>query len=164
MRERVERLACELQLSGNVRFVGHQTNIPEWLHTAKLFVLTSDSEGLSLALMEAMMCGLAAVVSGVGDLGDLVEDGVNGFLVKERSGEAFAARIVDLLASPERLRRFSQAARRSAKAHENSRVVERWDKILSFSEPSPSTERDQPFSTEHDEAATHCVPPQRGAE
>ena len=39
-------------------------------------MLTSDSEGLSLALMEAMLCGLPAVVSDVGDLPELVEQGV----------------------------------------------------------------------------------------
>jgi len=50
----------------------------------------SDSEGLSLSLMEAMMCGLLPVVSHVGDLEDLVKDGINGYLVAERTPQEFA--------------------------------------------------------------------------
>ena len=164
MRARLEELAGELELGQNVRFVGHQTNISNWLNTAKLFVLTSDSEGLSLALMEAMMYGLPAVVSHVGDLADLVEEGVNGFLVRERSGEAFAARIVELLANPERLRRFSQAARHSAVAHETARMVQRWNWILTFPESQVSAEQDESLLGERGAAAARCAPRHQGVE
>ena len=56
-------------------FVGHQEDVAAWLSKSRVFVLTSDSEGLSLSMMEAMMCGLPAVVSDVGDLGDLSKMG-----------------------------------------------------------------------------------------
>ncbi len=121
--------ASRLGLGESVRFVGHQRDVERWLRSARAFVLTSDSEGLSLALMEAMLCGLPAVVSDVGDLPELVNHGVNGYLVKERSPEAFAARIRELL-EPGRLAQFSRAARASAERHDVDRVARAWDGIL----------------------------------
>ena len=129
-RARLERLARALGVDRHIRFIGHQRSVNEWLARSKVFVLTSRSEGLSLALMEAMMCGLPAVVSNVGDLADLVEDGVNGYLVDYHSPEAFAVRIAELLADEHKLTSFSEAAHRSALPHEMGRVTRRWEAIL----------------------------------
>ena len=129
-RDELQALSIGLGIGRNVGFVGHQEKVEDWLRRAKVFVLTSDSEGLSLSMVEAMMCGLPAVVSNVGDLGDLVENGVNGFLVPRRSPELFADRLVELLSDEQKLRSFSQAARRSAMRYETSATTERWDRIL----------------------------------
>jgi glycosyltransferase involved in cell wall biosynthesis len=67
-------------------------------------VLTSSAEGLSLAMMEAMACGLPAVVPAVGDLGDVIHDGVTGFLVGDGETGRFVAAIGQLL-DDEALRR-----------------------------------------------------------
>lgn len=128
LREQARRLG----LRESVQFAGHQRDVERWLQSARAFVLTSESEGLSLALMEAMLCGLPAVVSDVGDLPELVEHGRNGFLVGERSPEAFAARILELL-EPARLAACSQAARRSAERYHLNRVALAWDEILGAS-------------------------------
>ena len=130
LRQDLERLVGELGLEQRVVFAGHQTDVDSWLKGAKVFVLTSDSEGLALSLIEAMMCGLPAVVSDVGELGDLVENGVNGYLVPRRSPEAFADRICELLQNGDKLAAFSGAARQAALQHETGRVAHRWDEIL----------------------------------
>ena len=124
-------LAKELGVDKNVSFIGHQNNVEDWLRKAKVFVLMSDSEGLSLSMMEAMMCGLPAVVSHVGDLEDLVEDGINGYLVGERTPERFAAPIIDLLRNKDRLSLFSRAARKSAERYEINAASLLWTQILS---------------------------------
>lgn len=130
LRKSMERLARDLGIADRVEFAGYQDDIPHFLRRARLFVLTSDTEGLALSLMEAMTCGLPAVVSNVGDLGDLVQHGVNGFLVNERTPEAFATRIVELLSDSRRLSAFSHAARQAAMRHQTPRVIEQWDAIL----------------------------------
>ena len=130
LREELRQLAAELCIGRNIDFVGHQDDVENWLRRSKVFVLTSDSEGLSLSMMEAMMSGLPAVVSDVGDLGDLVEDGVNGYLVPRRSPELFANRLVELLTDTRKLKAFSQAARRSALRYETQATIQRWDNIL----------------------------------
>jgi hypothetical protein len=130
LRSELQSLSVSLGIDANVAFVGRQENVEVWLRSSRIFVLTSDSEGLSLSLMEAMMCGLPAVVSDVGDLGDLVEDGVNGYLVPRRSPELFAERLVELLSNEQKLRSFSQAAHRSAMRYETRATIQRWDCIL----------------------------------
>ncbi|HET9315588.1 MAG TPA: glycosyltransferase [Vicinamibacteria bacterium] len=129
----LKRQARELGLADRVIFAGHQSDVEGWLKQARVFVLTSDSEGLSLALMEAMLCGLPAVVSDVGDLPELVEEGVNGFLVAERSPDAFAERMLLLVRSEESLGRFSATARRSAERYGLDHTTRRWDEILAGS-------------------------------
>ncbi|UCD52987.1 MAG: glycosyltransferase family 4 protein [Phycisphaerales bacterium] len=132
LRRELEQQSHDLGIERNVRFGGYLTDdeVVARLRSSKIFVLTSDSEGLSLAMTEAMMCGLPAVVSNVGDLGDLVEDGVNGYLVPRRCPEAFANRLVELLSDPVKLEAFSQAARRTAMRHETQATIHRWDSIL----------------------------------
>jgi len=130
LRDDLESVARELGIEDNVVFAGRQQDVASWLRRSKLFVLTSDSEGLSLSMIEATMCGLPAVVSQVGDLGDLVEDGVNGYLVPRRSPELFADRLVELLSDEVKLTSFSQAARQSAMRYEIQATIERWNNIL----------------------------------
>ncbi len=123
--------AASLGLRDRVEFVGHRADVERWLRQARIFVLTSDSEGLSLALMEGMLCGLPAVVSDVGDLPELVKPGDNGFLVAERTPEAFARPLLDLLEDEEQLRAYSRRARASALRYETGHTTARWDAILS---------------------------------
>ena len=131
LRDELEALSMDLGIDRNVDFIGRHDDVENWLRRAGIFVLTSDSEGLSLSMMEAMMCGLPAVVSNVGDMGDLVENGVNGYLVPRRSPESFAARLVELLCDPEKLETFSRAARQSALQYETQAAIHQWDGILS---------------------------------
>jgi L-malate glycosyltransferase len=133
LRPHLEQLARELGIAGQVSFVGQQRGVEAWLRRAKVFVLTSDSEGLSLSLMEAMVCGLPAVVSEVGDLGDLVKNGINGYLVSDRTPEAFAARLVELLTDAEQRAAFGRAARRAGERYAVGAVTRLWNDILSTS-------------------------------
>ncbi len=134
LREQLACQAAELGITECVHFAGHQQDVERWLRMAKVFVLSSDSEGLSLSLMEAMMTGLPAVVSNVGDLADLVEDGVNGFLVPRRCPEAFADSLEALLTDEQKLATFSVAAHEAAMRHKVSNTVARWDGILAPSD------------------------------
>lgn len=126
----LESLARELGVADRVEFLGHQSDVGSFLNRSKVFVLTSDSEGLALSLMEAMTCGLPAVVSNVGDLGDLVRDGENGFLIDERTPEQFAAGMRELIEDDARWSVFSEHARKSSLKYETPVVVSRWDEIL----------------------------------
>ncbi|MEO0650588.1 MAG: glycosyltransferase, partial [Planctomycetota bacterium] len=66
-RESLERRASEGAGAGRVRFVGLQRDPIPFLRALDLFALTSDTEQMPIALVEAMACGLAAVASDVGD-------------------------------------------------------------------------------------------------
>lgn len=120
-----------LGLSQRVSFIGQRRDVHRWLPRARVFVLTSDSEGLALSLIEAMMAGLPAVVSDVGDMGDLVENSVNGWRVPPEAVQDFADHIIRLLTDRDLYERCAVAARRSAMAYAVSTTRDRWDTILS---------------------------------
>jgi glycosyltransferase involved in cell wall biosynthesis len=130
LRASLEQIARTSGLDGRVRFAGPQARVSDWLRGARVFVLTSDSEGLALSMMEAMMTGLPVIVSNVGDLGDLVEDGVNGYLVPRRHAEKFAARIVEVLSNPARRASLSTAARETALQCALAPISCKWNRIL----------------------------------
>ncbi len=112
-------------------FVGWQQDVHAWLKRSRVFVLTSESEGLSQAMVQAMLCALPVVVSNVGDLGDLVRDGSNGYLVAPASVDAFAEKL-ELLCGDEALRRaLGSRARRDAMRLSTPNVSAQWDGILS---------------------------------
>lgn len=129
-RPSLERMAAELGIEQNVRFAGHQDNVEEWLRRSRILVLTSDSEGLAQVLIQGMMCGLPAVVSDVGDLGDLVNSGVNGYLVNELTPEAFAERFLLLLHDPKHLNELGRTAHQTAMRYEMDNVIRQWDAIF----------------------------------
>jgi glycosyltransferase involved in cell wall biosynthesis len=79
-----------------------------------VFALSSLHEGLSIALIEAMALGKPPVVTSVGGLPELVEDGCHGLLVPPADPPALADGIVSILQDAALARRLGQAARRRA--------------------------------------------------
>jgi glycosyltransferase involved in cell wall biosynthesis len=129
-RAELEELSKALGLQENVHFLGKRDDIENWFKRSKVFLLTSDSEGLSLALIEAMMCGLPAIVSNVGDLADIVEDASNGYLVDSRDPEEFANKMMEILNNENKYREFSIKATESAKRFTIQNTINKWDKVL----------------------------------
>jgi len=109
-RARLEALRKQLGLVERVRFVGQQSNVPEWLAAMDLFVLSSDWEGMSNALLEAMAASLPVVATAVGGTSGVV-DGVTGLLVPPRDPDALAKAIIALLQDRERAEAMGRAGR-----------------------------------------------------
>ena len=96
-RARIERRVSDRDLSSIVHFLGARPDGAELASAFDLSVLCSREEGLPNALLEAMAAGTPVVSTAVGGARDLVEDGVTGFLVPERTPSALAARMVEAL-------------------------------------------------------------------
>lgn len=123
--------ALELGVSGNIDFLGKRDDVWRLLNRAKVFVLTSRSEGMSIAMAEAMSCGVPAVVADVGELGDLISNGVNGWLVPANDIATYAGHIVDLLTDDRKWVGCSQAAIDSALSLMGvDNVARRWGDCL----------------------------------
>lgn len=73
-----------------------RSRVPELLRTFDLYVLPSRQEGLCIAALEAMACGIPIVSTRCGGPEEFVEDGVNGFLVGH-SAEEMASRIAEIV-------------------------------------------------------------------
>lgn len=130
-KKELQRLAKKLHIDADIHFVGWQNNVHTWLQKSRCFVLTSDSEGLSQALIQAMMCGLPAITSDVGDLGDLLQNNENGYLVTELSTEEFSNKFVRLLINDEQYKKFSDHALQNTRKFSVENVEVKWSKIFS---------------------------------
>jgi glycosyltransferase involved in cell wall biosynthesis len=117
-RAELEALRDQLGLAGVVRFRGErrQLDLVAIYQGADLFVLTpritadGDRDGIPNVVVEAMACGLPVVVTDVGGIRELVDDGRNGLVAPPRDVAAIAARLGDLLADVELRRRLGLAA------------------------------------------------------
>lgn len=105
-------LAARLGLAESVHFLGNSSDVIPIVKHCAVCVLSSESEGLSNALLEYLGCGKPAVCTDVGGNTELVRDGENGFVVKVGDIPALADRIDSLLADPALARAMGQRARK----------------------------------------------------
>lgn len=116
--------ACARTRGLRAHFAGRQEQVERYLQAADVFVLASRHEGFGNVIIEALACGLPAVVTPMDGIGAVtVQDGENGFIAD--GPEAIAERIVELLGSPSLAGRLGQAARRSVERRFDSRDVAR---------------------------------------
>jgi glycosyltransferase involved in cell wall biosynthesis len=142
--EEVRSTIVRLGLAENVVVLGMRPDVDACLSQSKVFVLTSRDEGLPIALAEAMMGGSVPVVANVGDSGDLVSHGVNGYLVDPEAIREYVDHVETLLLDPETWGRLSERAIESAKAYVSvERVTELWSRHIRecISRPQPVAAR-----------------------
>jgi glycosyltransferase involved in cell wall biosynthesis len=106
----MRELADSLNLSQVVHFLGYREDIPDLLAAMDIFVLPSYGEGVSLAMLEAMAAGRPVIVSRVGGLPEIVQDGETGLLITPRDPEALAEGLARLLAQPAWARSLGERA------------------------------------------------------
>jgi glycosyltransferase involved in cell wall biosynthesis len=144
-REAVKRLVADRGLRDHITLLGVRNDVMDWLLRSKVLVLTSVAEGLPITVAEAMGCGTPVVVSDVGDLAGLVENGVNGWRVAPDSIESYTERIGEILAEEETWRALSQQAVEASRSLASlGEVAARWQRCLAPwasarpAKPSPS--------------------------
>ncbi|NOS78351.1 MAG: glycosyltransferase family 4 protein [Nitrospira sp.] len=96
LRKNLEELAFHLGVGNHVSFVGHQDDPSGFLQAMDVFVLPSLSEGIPLALLEAMAASQPIVAARVGGIPEIIEHGENGLLV-EPANEHDIAKACDKL-------------------------------------------------------------------
>ncbi len=109
--QELQRLAATTTCA-SVDFLGERRDVARLLAGADVFVLPSHREGLSLSLIEAHGAGRPSVVYDVGGNGEVVQDGLTGWLVPAEDEGALGDRILAALNDPEACRHAGTAARR----------------------------------------------------
>lgn len=110
-RRELETLRDRLPCRERILFLGRLDDVAGLLGSLSVFALTSETEGISLALLEAGACRIPAVVTDVGGNGEVVIDGETGFLVPPGAPEPTAEKILRLLSDEEMRRRMGEKAR-----------------------------------------------------
>jgi phosphatidylinositol alpha-1,6-mannosyltransferase len=123
LQSELTRLARQLNVHHRIHFMGvvGDADLVRWLNCADLFVMTSrtthtgDCEGFGIAVVEAALCGLPAVVSAQCGLVEAIEPNLTGLAVPENDELATAEAIVSLLADPPLRMAMGQAAQTRAR-------------------------------------------------
>lgn len=129
--DRLREVAGQLGVDGVVEFTGHRPDAAEAFAAASVALLTSTSEGAPLVLLEAMARGCIPIAYDIAyGPADLIEHGVNGFLVPP-GDEAELARTIAAVAglAPRRRAGLRRAARATATRFDEATVTARWGDV-----------------------------------
>lgn len=92
-KKNLENLIASFGLTRNISLLGYTTHLDHYLQISDLMIACSYREGLPLNVMEAMLCGKPVVASHNRGHDELIQEGVNGFLVAPDDVQAYAERI-----------------------------------------------------------------------
>jgi glycosyltransferase involved in cell wall biosynthesis len=120
-------------------FAGSRDDVFALLPALDLFALSSRFEGLPIALLEAMACGVPPVVTRVGGIPEVVTDGHDGVLVDPGDAEALATALGKLLADPGRRNELAAHAAERATAFDLAHAVRRIEAVYDRALTSTAT-------------------------
>jgi glycosyltransferase involved in cell wall biosynthesis len=116
-RASLEELATTLSIQSKVRLPGFLSPVYNYLACFDIVVISSLWEGFPVAALEAMGMGKPIVATNVGDLSEIIEDGISGFLVPASNPEEIAKRIMQLIKDPSLAGSMGKAARARVEKH-----------------------------------------------
>lgn len=96
-----------------IAVTGHvpHKDLPAYYSLMDVFVHPSMRDGMPNAVLEAMACGKAVIATPVGGMTDIIEDGVNGYLVKINDAAGLAEKMAEVLSQPEKREAVGRSAR-----------------------------------------------------
>lgn len=130
LRPKLENLITDLQLTNKVIMPGNIVDIHEKIADASIFVLSSDYEGLSNALLEAMVMGLPVISTNCAGADELITDGVNGVIIPVKDEEKLAEELRILLSKPDYRKALGENARFMSKCLRKDIVLKKWHDVL----------------------------------
>jgi glycosyltransferase involved in cell wall biosynthesis len=117
LKTELQDVAKQLGVDRVTHFAGYQPEPQRYLHLIDVFALTSASEGIPQALLEASAAGIPAVASRVGGVPEVIDDGRTGFFFPSGDQYALTAHLVALLTNSNLARRMAEAARSRVESH-----------------------------------------------
>lgn len=113
----MQDLTPELDPLDPLELLGTGDDVDRWLAQADLFVLSSLSEGVPVALLEAMAMGVPSVVTAVGGMPEVINCCGAGLLVPPHDPQALASAVLELASDRNRRQQLGAVARRCHEQH-----------------------------------------------
>ena len=113
----MDELVCyssQLKLEENIIFLGERRDINILLNLMDIFLLSSESEGMSITLVEAISSGLPVVATNVGGNAEIIKHNENGLIVESLDTTGFAKAMMRLAKSPTLRSQYSKKSRQNA--------------------------------------------------
>ena len=131
-RESLMALAVDLGIGGKIEFPGYIEDVPSQINNAAMFVLSSDFEGISNAMAEAMALGLPTICTDcpVGGAAMMIDDGENGLLVPVGDSIALAEAMGRVADDPQLAQRLSKQARKVVDRFSSKSIGRMWEKAM----------------------------------
>jgi glycosyltransferase involved in cell wall biosynthesis len=138
-RERLERTSAQLELGNTVTFLGERSDVAALLGAADTFIMTSLSEGLPMALLEAMASGVPCIATAVGGIPELFS-GDAGLLAPPGSDSAIATTIARAMNDADLRRTLSERGRATIEQrHDLDTIVTRYLALLGLPPTWPAS-------------------------
>ena len=116
LKDYLVKYAHDLKITQKVKFLGNRFDVPDLLKTMDVFVISSLSEGFSIALLEAIASGIPVVATNVGGNAEIIEHGVSGLLVPPKDPNEISKMIVSLLKNKEMAKKIGERGQRKVRA------------------------------------------------
>lgn len=130
IREKTESYIKAKGLEEKVILKGRCNCLGEVLPHAEIFAMSSDYEGMSNALIEAMYVGIPVVTTAVSGTKELIENGTNGFVVSVRDEKAFAEALMRLVENKTLRERFAEKEVDIINKVQPSIILKQWETII----------------------------------
>ena len=114
--EKLRAHAHALQLAEHVVFAGYHSNVASWLRCMDVFCSSSQTEGISMAILEAMAAGVPVVATRIGGNPEIIPSREFGVLTPSNEADALARALVEMLEQKDAARQIAQHGR--ARVHE----------------------------------------------
>ena len=129
-RSRLEKLVCDKGLKENVFLPGNKGDVLKYIASSYFFVLTSNFEGMSNSLLEAMTLGKVCITTDYPGAEEVIQHMYNGVIVPQNSPQALADTIIMLLRNQDLCNRLSNNAMQSSTNYSYSAIMRQWDRII----------------------------------
>ncbi|MDD4582927.1 MAG: glycosyltransferase [Eubacteriales bacterium] len=114
LREELERQITEYGLEDKINILGITDDVAYYLNLADIYVMSSNSEGLPLSVLEAMACGLPIITTEAGGVVDIVKNGENGFITPVGDVESLSRAMIELIENDKLRKAMGTASRKKA--------------------------------------------------
>lgn len=126
----LELLVKSLQLERRVLLPGRTEHVVEELRKSKIFCLSSDYEGMSNSMIEAICVGLPIVTTNVSGVKELVDDNINGFVVECGNVDRMCSALSSLMGNESLMNCFAQKSFERRRLFQMDVVNNKWNSLI----------------------------------
>ena len=130
LRAELEFLVSSFKLQNRVFLPGRTEHVIEELRKSKIFCMSSDYEGMSNAMIEAICVGLPIVTTNVSGVNELVVDGENGFIVPCKNAIAMSNAIKAIIENKYMMESFSIKSKGKSSIFKLDFIVNQWEQLI----------------------------------
>lgn len=130
-KKHVQKVADDLNISDLVTFKGYVNDVASVYDDAQIFGLTSTMEGFNLAIMEAISHGVLGLTYNVNyGPNNIIEDGVNGYIVENGDYEQLANKMINVLSNSDLLQKLSDGAYETSTRYSPDNIWNLWEQLI----------------------------------